>query len=266
GQLAKIGKQLGIYIDSMKEYNELMKVGAIVRDDATGKLKIHRDAYTAYHAGLLKVEDVEKKVAKAVSKTAAEMVAASTAQNTAQIALDKFINGLPKASEGVTTYAIKVADLKLALATGTKSQEEFNQQMLELNQQHWADEVKILSDSLAETKKKLDAGKIKYAEYETAVLKLREAQLNLADATGKSTSAADKAAQMYDTVEERLGLVAAGTLEVGEELVLVNGKWVAAGDAAAAASDQMFDAGDIGEEAGRRAGSTAGAAEQAWQN
>ncbi|MCK5680379.1 phage tail tape measure protein, partial [bacterium] len=144
-KLAAIGAALGITIADQKEYNELMEVGAIVRNESTGLLELNYEAYIKYHAGLLTVEDAETKVAGAVGKTAVEMVAAATAQNIAQIALDEFIAGLPKVSDGVESYAIKVADLKLALAESKKTQEEFNQQMLVLNQKHWTDEVEILT-------------------------------------------------------------------------------------------------------------------------
>ncbi len=201
-KLSAIASELGISISSMTEYNDLMKVGAIVRDEATGKLKLNYNAYIRYHAGLLKVEDAEKKVSAAVGKTGEELVAAAKKQNAAQIELDKFIDGLPKASDGIESYALKVADLKLSLAQNKISQEEFNKQMLVLNKQHWEDEVKILTAAMEKTKEKLDKGKATLADYETAILKVKEAQTELAGAedalTEKKKSSVDRLKEIIE--------------------------------------------------------------------
>ncbi len=154
-------------------------------------------------------------------------------------------------------YKIRLADLKLALAQEKISQSEFNSQMLALNKQHWADEVKILTDSLAETKRKLDAGEIEYKEYETAVLALREAQTKLAGATTAAdtamSNAGDTAAgatKKYATAAERLGLTADQALEVKYRLGELKRPADAAGDALI--------------EAGRKGENAAAAAEISW--
>lgn len=142
-----------------------------------------------------------------------KLTAAGRAESAEFIAIQKAMNAAQKrliADRNATaskSYDIDLANLKLALAKGILSQKEFNRQMLALNKQHWSDEVKTLSDALAETKAKLDAGKIEYSEYEAAVLKLKEAQIKLAEAS----STADDAMEAAGKTGKEAGTVAGST-------------------------------------------------------
>ncbi|MCK5682197.1 phage tail tape measure protein, partial [bacterium] len=176
-----------------------------------------------------------------------EFIAIQEAMNVAQ---KQLLDDRNQASS--ESYAVQLADLKLALAETKITQEEFNQQMLVLNQKHWTDEVEILTDSLAETKAKLDAGEIEYSEYEAAILKLRDAQTNLADATAASN-------EKWDTAAKRLGLTEDQLLEVKYRLGELERPAEDAGDA-------LVEVGNKGKEAGTKAGSTAGWGADQWQS
>lgn len=199
-QLEKINQQTGLNIKSVKEYIALQKAGVIVRNQESDALEANKGALGKYR--------------EATSKTGEAQVATLQAQNDYNEALDALRIGLPKTVAGVDSYALKMADLKIALAQDKISQDEYNQQTLAATKKHWSAMVETRQAAVDKMK---NAGKSGTDEYAKAVLFLREAELELIETETETKKAIDSTGTAFDKNKQRLKDALDGWQAVADE-------------------------------------------------
>ena len=205
-RLDAVNQATGLSIKTSKELVSLVEMGVVSYDKQTKALKINAISLDLYKKGLLKAGVAGKdfvNVADHLAETTQkakpptdELAASGTKQAEVMDKQTLSAEKLKEALKGVSeqssianaAYKLSQKELELSLAQGKITEDEFRQQRLQAEKQHW---VKMIDLRRSSIKAMADAGKEGSKEYMESLAKLRDAEthvINIDKELAKSTA------------------------------------------------------------------------------